>query len=1025
MHVFFNGSMRITPVIVLQCLTCLLAAIAPVFAQDQHLLSYRLQHFTDQNGLPQNSVKAVMEDQNGFVWLSTEAGLVRFDGHRFISFEKSVIPISSNRIRGFVPNVVDHGTRRTHEFYALTESNEYIGILKNGLASADTAFYSRYQKINPNARKEVRHNSILTSLPSQYETNPFYEDYFAATTEHQFYIWKANKITCYENGNAVFSMDGPFRNLLLLGTTAIAIDSGGHFVKIRRDQAPRKFVLKGDITANAQYVPAKINYQLFWNNISRKAFLYLNKCFYTLKESQNGELTTSLILKDFDFDNLNIVTAHYNETLGFLFLGSITKGLYLIKKNDFQTLKLQAKDADNVYYAQSPGPGRSVLTAQGYRLGIGGGGSHTTASRVSAFMDDFNYKFFMALNHDSTFWFGVGSNLFKLDRSGQKILARIKVQEPFKSLFVDQNNKLWIGSDYNTLFRLDEAAGRYKITPTLKAKFGGITMMGQETAESLLLGTETGLHRYNFKTGKHEIVKNFKNMNVRSFYSTPEGTWITTYGNGIYLLNDHGLVRFPLDKDRFLATAHCIIEDAKGFFWITTNRGLFQVAKTQLLDYAKKSRSLVYYLYYDQSHGFATNEFNGGCSPCAVKLADGTVSLPSMDGLVWFSPLNIKSELPEKGIFVSSVKIDGKEISPQDGLEIPRDFEQVRVQVTTPYLGHANNVQMQYSLSGEGRSEKWITVNEDFVIPVPKIPYGHYRLTIRKINGFKRNDYTYKIVTLYIPPAWFETWWFRALMSLALLALFFLAVKWRTAYLVKKDRKNNLLRHYRVISQIVAAVNHDIQTPLHYVGYSLKQINAYLHQQPDSSPLITRMSDESLNTSMRIGTLTKNLLDYIKLQNKNAASRTHMDSVNALELVSGICELFSAIAAFRNIRISHEVPREFVVWSDPSLLSIVIHNLLDNALKISKSQINISAGYQNGKKQIVIEDTGDGMPDDLIKWLNKSYRSYEEWLRVSIDTEQKGIGLVIVKDLCVLLRINIIVSAKQGCHTSIQLVFEQ
>ncbi|MEO6287609.1 MAG: two-component regulator propeller domain-containing protein [Dyadobacter sp.] len=1017
--------MRIIPVFFLQCLTCLLAAIVPVFAQDQQVLSHRLQHFTDQNGLPQNSVKAVMEDQNGFVWLSTEAGLVRFDGQRFISFERSVIPISSNRIRGFVPNVVDYGNDRIHEFYALTESNEYIGVLKSGLASADTAFYSRYQKIHPNARKEVRHNSILTSLPSQYETNPFYEDYFAATGAHQFYIWKGNKITCYENGKVTFSVDGPFRNLLLLDNSAIAIDADRHFVKIRPDQIHTRLILRGDITANALYDPKKNNYQLFWNNISRKAFLYLNKCFYTLKESQNGELTTTLILKGFDFDNLNIVTAHYNEKLGFLFLGSITKGLYLIKKNDFKTLKLQAKDADNVYYAQSPGPGRSVLTAQGYRLGITADGQKATASRVSAFMDDFNYKFFMGINQDSTFWYGVGNDLFKLDKSGQKILVRLKVQETFKSLFVDQSNKLWIGSDYNTLYRLDETAGRHKITPMLKAKFGGITMMGQETAETLLLGTETGLHRYNFKTGRHEIVKNFKNMNIRSFYATRDGTWITTYGNGIYLLNRKGLVRFPLDKDRFLATAHCIIEDAKGFFWITTNRGLFQVAKTQLLDYASNNRSLVYYLYYDQSHGFATNEFNGGCNPCAVKLADGTVSLPSMDGLVWFSPLNIKSELPEKGIFVSSVKIDGRDISMHDDLEIPRDFEQIRMQVTTPYLGHVNNVQMQYSLSGEGRTEKWMAVNEDFVIPVPKIPYGHYRLTIRKINGFRPNDYTYKIVTLHIPPAWFETWWFRSVLALMLLALFFFAVKWRTAYLVKKDRENNLLRHYRVISQIVAAVNHDIQTPLHYVGYSLKQINSYLHQQPGSSPLITRMSDESLNTSMRIGTLTKNLLDYIKLQNKNAASRTHMDSVNVSELVTGIGELFSAIATFRNISISNEVPGEFVLWSDPSLLSIVVHNLLDNALKISKSEINISAGYRDGKKQIVIEDTGDGMPDDLIRWLNKSYRSYEEWLRVPTDTEQKGIGLVIVKDLCVLLRIDIIVSAKQGSHTSIALVFQQ
>ncbi|WAC13554.1 sensor histidine kinase [Dyadobacter pollutisoli] len=1015
--------MRIIQVIVLLWFACLLSVVPSVFAQEQHLSAYRLQHFTDQNGLPQNSVKAIMADKNGFVWLSTEAGLVRFDGHKFILFEKSALPISSNRIRGFVPNVLAHTGHGKYEFYALTEGNEYAGILKNGLASVDTTFYGGYQKINPYLANQIRHNSMLASLPSQYAVDPFVDDYFAATEKQLFYIWQSNKITCYKQGKPSFSVDGPFKHFLLIGTSPFAIDMKGKFVKISPQSQHRALSLSGDITANELYSPDQNTYQLYWNNVSRQAFLYLNKCFYIIKESESGTLTTTLILKDFDFNNLSIVTAFYDEAQSFLFLGSITKGLYLIKKNDFQTLKMQVADADNVYYAQKPGPGRSVLTAQGYRMGLSPNGSKALASRASAFMEDFSHKFFMAANRDSTFWFGAGKVLFKLDQSGEKILARLKVPENFTSLFVDQGNKLWIGCDHDNLYRLDDTSGGYKFTSVLRGRFGRINMIGQETPGTLLLGTEAGLHRFHFSSGKHEVVSHFKNMNIRSFHATAEGTWITTYGNGIYLLRGNKLVRFPLDKDRFLATAHCIVEDKNGFFWITTNRGLFQVAKAQLLDYAKSNGNLVYYLYYDQTYGFSTNEFNGGCNPCAVKLADGTISLPTMDGLVWFSPLKIKSELPGKAIFISSINVDGKDIAVGDTLEVPRDFQQMRMQASTPYMGHVNNIQMEYSLSGEGRPEKWLPINQDFVIPVSKMAYGEYRLIIRKINGFQHNDYSYKTIALHIPPAWFETWWFKSLLAILLLALFFFAVKWRTGYLVKKDRGKNLLRHYRVISQIIAAVNHDIQTPLYYIGYSLRQINSYLHQQPSGNSLITRMSDESLNTTLRLSTLTKNLLDYVKLQNNNAASRTQMGEVKASELVSSVCEVFSAIAAFRQIGISNQVPADFIVWSDPNLLAIVIHNLLDNALKISKSEVIISAGSENEKKQIVIEDTGEGMPDDLIKWLNKPYRSYEEWLRVSTHTQQKGIGLVIVKDLCVLLQINIIVTAKQGSQTIIQLIF--
>ncbi|MNY74265.1 hypothetical protein D3C86_2132500 [compost metagenome] len=63
------------------------------------------------------------------------------------------------------------------------------------------------------------------------------------------------------------------------------------------------------------------------------------------------------------------------------------------------------------------------------------------------------------------------------------------------------------------------------------------------------------------------------------------------------------------------------------------------------------------------------------------------------------------------------------------------------------------------------------------------------------------------------------------------------------------------------------------------------------------------------------------------------------------------------------------------------------------------------------------------MPEDLVRWLNKNYKSYEEWLRASQNPDQKGIGLVIVKDLCVLLGIKITVLVPGDDKTLISLSF--
>src|SRR5262245_8699129 len=73
-------------------LFALLIWAAPVRAQ------YRFDSWTTENGLPQNSVRAIKQTRDGYLWVATENGLARFDGVRFTVFNKLNTPeITSNR----------------------------------------------------------------------------------------------------------------------------------------------------------------------------------------------------------------------------------------------------------------------------------------------------------------------------------------------------------------------------------------------------------------------------------------------------------------------------------------------------------------------------------------------------------------------------------------------------------------------------------------------------------------------------------------------------------------------------------------------------------------------------------------------------------------------------------------------------------------------------------------------------------------------------------------------------------------
>jgi ligand-binding sensor domain-containing protein len=64
----------------------LLAVILiPIVAAAQ----YRFDSWTTDNGLPQNTVRAVTQTPDGYIWFTTSDGLVRFDGVKFSIFSKS------------------------------------------------------------------------------------------------------------------------------------------------------------------------------------------------------------------------------------------------------------------------------------------------------------------------------------------------------------------------------------------------------------------------------------------------------------------------------------------------------------------------------------------------------------------------------------------------------------------------------------------------------------------------------------------------------------------------------------------------------------------------------------------------------------------------------------------------------------------------------------------------------------------------------------------------------------------------
>ena len=132
---------------------------------------------------------------------------------------------------------------------------------------------------------------------------------------------------------------------------------------------------------------------------------------------------------------------------------------------------------------------------------------------------------------------------------------------------------------------------------------------------------------------------------------------------------------------------------------------------------------------------------------------------------------------------------------------------------------------------------------------------------------------------------------------------------------------------------------------------------------------------------------------------------------------------YSAIIQAKNIQISTDFSKEYYVENDAYLLSIIINNLVSNALKYSNenAKLNIILTDKNGKMECQIIDSGIGIPsEDLQKIFNQFYRSKAI---EHTGIKGSGLGLSIVRRLCALLQIDIKITSKENVGTTVSLSF--
>ena len=121
---------------------------------------------------------------------------------------------------------------------------------------------------------------------------------------------------------------------------------------------------------------------------------------------------------------------------------------------------------------------------------------------------------------------------------------------------------------------------------------------------------------------------------------------------------------------------------------------------------------------------------------------------------------------------------------------------------------------------------------------------------------------------------------------------------------------------------------------------------------------------------------------------------------NLTELMLQTLLSFEKRATEKNLDVDPQFPDEPInVMADKDVITQVIYNLLDNAVKFSRPSgtITISVRREDGKALVSVKDEGQTIPPDDLPYIFDRFHKSDK--SRSVDKDGVGLGLYIVKTI--------------------------
>jgi diguanylate cyclase (GGDEF)-like protein len=763
----------------------LLTASAALAAQTLHpAYPEVVRRFSTHDGLPQNSVNAMVQDRDGFLWLGTFGGLARFDGSEFTVYRSLADSgPSSDRVLQLFEDArgqlwigsEDAGVSvyRDGRFLRLDVCDGRC-LVRRFVAAADHSIWvlssAGTYRIDPRTLRTLEHYPQALDVAA------------ALGGDEQLYVggrglWRIRQgrrepvpLPTGEDRINTLSSEG---SVLWVG----AGDGLYRYDTVRRQWLPEPAPVRGALAL------ARDAQQRLWAlDVDGRVF----------RDDDDGSGLRPLAVPA-----LPASRSLLTDRDGNLWLGSNARGLLRIARSRIGLLNDARLGMDL--------PGLPVVGDGSGGLWLGtvcGGLRHWDAPsgrlRHWSLQPALGNDCVWSLHRDDAggLWIGtVDGRVGYLSPAAQddraprdsdaarsrapRLIAQWADQLPIRALYRTAGNTLLVASGQNVSSIAVGPSGETAAPQPIPGLPGGVALIQPAQQGGLWLAGSEGVVRWQ----EQRVVERWNTGNglssrfVRSLYEQPDGTlWVGTYGGGLNRIAGGRVQRFDRGSGLFDDVVSCMLADAQGGLWLSGNRGISLLPAEQLARAAAGGDLSA--IGFSESDGLEPAETNGGGQPACLRDSAGTLWFPLISGFAQIDPLALgrrRAQAPP--VRFQSLLAGGRKLPLAAEVRLPPHSHDVEVAFTAINLSAPEKTRFRYRLSQPGQDPAWIDIGAQRSLHFPLLPWEDITLEIIARSDTGTWSATPARLRLRQPLPWYLSP--LGLGTAAALALALLLVGWR------------------------------------------------------------------------------------------------------------------------------------------------------------------------------------------------------------------------------------------------------